>query len=380
MRYRGAVLAAALMFGATVAASADSTLRPGDKIDVNVFNHPELSGKRTLDASGNVSLPVAGTISALNVGVTDVAARVRERLVPYVRNVAVQVQLDAQGGSIFVAGGPNGVIPFAAGLTLASIVDRLNQRGPAPVPDAANQQQIAPHDVAMSTLGLENGPIDFRRVGVLRDGKTLGPFDIIALRQSGGTGVVLQPGDTIQLVNKAIKVEVTGDVGHPGLAYLDAKEPLSQALTQVGGAAASARVTDLQLVRDGTSQLVSLGSPVFSEPARDNDRLVVPRATRVDVLGTVVKPGDTLLRGDTTLVSAIYYAGGPAKFANLRAVQVIHQGQKKVFDLRRLEKGGNGENPQLSDGDVVFVPQGSTFQWSDIWSGLGALGLFGVKL
>jgi hypothetical protein len=50
------------------------------------------------------------------------------------------------------------------------------------------------------------------------------------------------------------------------------------------------------------------------------------------------------------------------------------------YDLGKLQKGGAGANPQLADGDIVFVPQGSTFEWSDVWGALGALGLFGVHL
>ena len=203
---------------------------------------------------------------------------------------------------------------------------------------------------------------------------------MVRLRETGHTGPALQPNDTIQLVDKPVAVRVTGDVERPGIAYLETEETLSQALTQVGGVAASSRVAQLKLVRNGETQYISLGSPAFSQAAQNGDQLFVPRATHVDVLGNVEKPGDTMLRGSNTLVSAIYYAGGPAKFANLRAVQVIRNGQKRQYDLGKVQKGAGGDNPELADGDVVFVPQGSTFQWSDVWGALGAIGLFGVHL
>jgi protein involved in polysaccharide export with SLBB domain len=190
----------------------------------------------------------------------------------------------------------------------------------------------------------------------------------------------MQPNDTIQLVDKPVAVKVTGDVVRPGIAYLDTSEPLSQALTQVGGPAQSSRIDHLQLVRGGATQDVSLGSPQFAQAAQNGDQLVVSRAAHVDVLGSVEKPGDTMLRGSNTLVSAIYYAGGPVKYANLRAVQVIRAGKKQQYDLGKVQKGGDGDNPQLLDGDVVFVPQGSTFDWSSVWGALGSFGLFGVHL
>jgi protein involved in polysaccharide export with SLBB domain len=375
-------LAVALSLTATATANADTMLHPGDKIEVTVFNHPELSVARTIDASGNVSLPVAGTVTAQNMGSTALAAAVRDRLSVYVRDVAVQVKLDAQTASIFVSGGSNGVVPYHPGMTLASVVAYLNASSPAPKPDAANAQQVATQALVPNAtqLDLLNGPLDFRRVTILRDGQPIGPIDLVRLREVGQTGPALQPSDTIQLVDKPVAVTVRGDVERPGIAYLDQAEPLAQALTQVGGPAASSRIDQLQLIRDGATNLVSLGSPEFSQPARNGDQLVVPRAVHVDVLGNVQKPGDTMLRGSNTLVSALYYAGGPAKFANLRAVQVIRGGKKVQYDLAKVQKGAAGDNPQLLDGDIVFVPQGSTFQWSDLWGALGALGLFGVHL
>jgi len=376
-RHYAAFIVALIVFGSS-AAVADTILHPGDKIDVTVFNHPELSGTHTIDASGNVSLPVAGSVVALNVGPDALANVVRSRLAPYVRDVAVQVKLDTQTTSIFVTGGANGVIPYTPGMTIASAVVYLGRGAVAPTPDAG--AQVAPNNVATGNLDLVNGPIDFHRVSIIRNGATLETLDVIRLRETGETGSALLPNDTIQLVDKPIAVRVTGDVQQPGIAYLNTSEPLSQALRQLGGPAASSRVDQLQLVRDGVTQYVSLGDPAFSQAARNGDQLVVPRAAQVDVLGNVEKPGGTMLRGSNTLVSAIYYAGGPSKFANLRAVQVIRNGQKQQYDLGKLQKGGSGDNPVLADGDVVFVPQGSTFQWNDVWGALGGLGLFGVHL
>jgi protein involved in polysaccharide export with SLBB domain len=265
-------------------------------------------------------------------------------------------------------------------MTIASAVDYLQRTAATPTPDTQNVPQVAKHDVDTGSLDLVNGPINFHDVTILRNGAKLDSVDVIQLHETGGAGPALQPNDTIQLVDKPVAVAVSGDVERPGTAHLNANETLTQALSQVGGLAASSRVDHLQLVRDGASQYVSVGSPVFSQPAQNGDKIIVARATHVDVLGSVAKPGDTMLRGSNTLVSAIYYAGGPVKFANLRAVQVIRNGQKQQYDLGKLQKGGNGDNPELADGDVVFVPQGSTFQWSDVWGALGSIGLFGVHL
>ena len=377
---RVALIAATLAFTVVVAGRAEAALHPGDKVTVVVYNHPELSGDHTVDASGNVSVPIAGTVAALDVEPDELARRVRIRLAPYVRYAAVNVQLMTQNTSIFVAGGPIGVLTYAPGMTVASVVDSLNEAVSQPQADVQNAQTISRHNVSQSALDLENGPIDFHRVRVMRDGKSLGPYDVLALRAAGDPGPSLQPNDTIALANKPIAVNITGAVERPGTAYLNTNEPLSEAVSQVGGLADSSRETGLILYRGGQPTQVSIGGPEFSQPAQPGDRLVIPRAVRVDVLGNVVKPGDTLLRGNNTLVSAIYYAGGPAKYANLKAVTLIRGDSRTQYDLTRLQHGATGDNPVMQDGDVVQVPQGSTFEWGQLWSGLGALGLFGIRL
>lgn len=376
-RVAASVLLAAVAFAA-MRAPALAALHPGDKIAVTVLNHPELSGPATLDAAGNVSVPVAGMVPAASIEPQQLAYRIESRLSPYVRKPAVVVQLVSESESIFVSGGPSGVLHYSPGETLTSVVDALEF-----APASRSQTVANPHDdpqsaqqVAGNALDLFNGPVDFTRVSILREGKTLGPYDVLQLRSDGQPGPELHPDDTIQLENKPIAVKVSGDVPNSGVAYLDPTDPLSLALDQVGGTSLTSTQTNVTLVRGGTSQVVSIGSPVFAEPAQNGDQLIVPRAPRVDVLGTVVKPGEEYLRGNQSLVAAIYYAGGPDKYANLKAVQVFHHGVKTEYNLAQLRKGHGGDNPTLVDGDVVFVPQGSTLDANTIFSAIGALGWF----
>jgi polysaccharide export outer membrane protein len=46
------------------AASASPKLQPGDRLNVNVFGEDKLSGSYEIDQSGQISLPLAGTIEA----------------------------------------------------------------------------------------------------------------------------------------------------------------------------------------------------------------------------------------------------------------------------------------------------------------------------
>jgi hypothetical protein len=53
---------------------------------------------------------------------------------------------------------------------------------------------------------------------------------------------------------------------------------------------------------------------------------------------------------------------------------------KTQYDLYKLNKGASGQNPRLSDGDVVFVPEGSTFDVMTLFQAISALGWVGTAV
>jgi hypothetical protein len=130
------------------------------------------------------------------------------------------------------------------------------------------------------------------------------------------------------------------------------------------------------LERDGVRHSLAFGSPEFSEPAHSGDMILVPRAPVVTVVGMVVKPGDVTLKNDRTLLSALYAADGIQKWADLKKVQVMHNGQHVTYDVTRLTHGDVSQNPSLAAGDTVFVPEGHKIDWTPVFGALGvALGV-----
>jgi protein involved in polysaccharide export with SLBB domain len=222
----------------------------------------------------------------------------------------------------------------------------------APTSAATTPQQTA------SVAELQNARVDLRRVSVQRNGRSLGTYDAVELFARGEGGPQLQAGDTIVLVNKAILVRVSGEVAHPGTAFLSADEPLSDAVSQAGGLLSTATVARMTLTRGGTAHPLAEGDAAWTQPAHAGDAIMVPVAPRVSVAGIVQHPGEFTLRADTTLLSALYQAGGPAKFADVAHVAVVRDGQKTQYNVTRLVKGDLTQNPVLRDGDVVLVPQG----------------------
>jgi protein involved in polysaccharide export with SLBB domain len=312
-------------------------------------------------------LPLAGGVDATNLDPAELAQRVRFRLQPYVRKVAVDVQLVAQAQSIFVSGGPGGVLAYSPGENLSSVFAQLRAQNVALNPNIPGQ--------AMSDI--DHSRADLQHVEILRDGAKLGPFDATnGGIDASGFSPVLQAGDTVELPNKPIKVAVRGDVKQPGVAYLSPDESLSSAITQAGGELPTSATNDITLIRGGIRHQEAFGSTAFAEPAQSGDIIYVPRAPTVTVVGMVVKPGDLQLHNNSTLVAALYSAEGIQKWADLRHVQVLHQGHNTTYDITKLTHGDLSQNPQLADGDTVFVPEGHKIDWTILFAGLGtSLGL-----
>jgi protein involved in polysaccharide export with SLBB domain len=345
----------AFAFFAASAAPALALVHAGDKLAVTVYNHPELSVKEvTVDASNRVSLPLAGTINVNGLDAPRIASRITHALDPYVVKPAVDVEVLGQTSSIFISGGRGGVLKYEPGETLAAALDDIYKTNDTAAKDGSSEMMR----------------VDLHRVALQRDNATVGTFDMSQDARQVQPGPELQPGDTIVLVNKPDMVRVSGEVARPGLAYLAPDETLSAALAQSGGALPSAATTNIVLERNGASQVLALGDPMFNQPLKDGDAITVPVAPRVSVAGLVGTPGTITLKTDFSLLSAIYNAGGPSKWADLANVQIVRNGTKSSYDITRLTHGDLTQNPELKDGDLVFVPEGHKVDFGSIFGSL----------
>ncbi len=371
-----AVALCVLLSGAPTMATA-VVVHPGDQLLVRVYGHPELSEPVTVNAADEVSLPLAGTVDVHGLGTQQIAERIRVALVPYVIKPAVEVELKGQPDRIFVSGGPGGVLKYQPGETLAAALADLPIGSASPATADGDSHATTTGDDRLASM--ETSRIDIRRVGVERDGRNLGIYDVSELSAGGQSGPNLQPGDTIVLVDKPVAVRVTGDVRTPGVAHLWSDEALSDAIAQSGGLASSAATSHITMQRDGTATSMSLGDPAFTQPATAGETLTVSAAPRVVVAGLVTTPGPVTLKTNFSLLSALYAAGGPTQWADLTQVQVIGANAKSTYDVRQLVHGDVSQNPDLKDGDVVFVPEGHKVDSKGIFqtlmSGAGLLWL-----
>ena len=353
MRSRYFLAAAALLGCLLTAAPALASVHPGDELFVTVYDHPELTGPLSIDSTNHISMPLIGPVDVRGLDTNQIASRVQSSLVAYVIRPAVNVQLKTQLPVLFISGGPGGTLAYEPGETLIAALGTLAPRMQDPFKvGAATANQSA------TFTDLERSRLDLSHVGIVRNDKALGNFNALKLSTQGTGGPELQAGDTLTIANKPLMVHVNGDVAQPGDAYLDRSEPLSDALTQVGGLLPSASTSQIQLNAAGVTQTIAQGDPRWSSPATNGLAVTVPTAPRINVAGLVNKPGQVALKTDTSLLTALYEAGGPTQWADLKNVQIMQNGTRVSYDITQLVHGNMTQNPQLHDGDSVFVPEG----------------------
>jgi polysaccharide biosynthesis/export protein len=319
-------------------------LHPGDKVTITVYNHPEMLTNGQIDTRGNVIVPLAGTVKIGGLEPKDADLAIADRLRRYVRYPAVDVSVTTPNTTVYVAGGPGGVANYAAGMHLSALVNSL---------------QLAPG-------------VDMKRVTLVRDGTSLGTFDISGVARDD-RGPLVEPGDTVALVDKPVQVEVHGDVKQPQSTFLYSGQTLGDAVSQTGGFNADAAQGIIELRRAGAAQVVTP-----SEVAQDGDVIDVAPAAHVAVAGEVSKPGDVAMMSGNSLVAAIYDAGGPLQNADFSHVRVMHDGVATVYDVAAVEKGDLTQDPQLHSGDEIFVPRGHRIDIGNVFSGLATLRYFWV--
>lgn len=79
---------------------------------------------------------------------------------------------------------------------------------------------------------------------------------------------------------------------------------------------------------------------------------------RVFVLGEVKVPGGFVFTGNTSVLSAVYYAQGPTDLGSVRNMQLTRGGTKYPLDLYMyLIKGETLVPNVLKDGDILFSPR-----------------------
>ena len=82
------------------------------------------------------------------------------------------------------------------------------------------------------------------------------------------------------------------------------------------------------------------------------------RTIQVFILGDVVRPGGYTISSVSTVLNALYNAGGPTSHGSMRDVRIVRHNEvwKHVDLYGYILRGSKAEDVRLQSGDVVFIP------------------------
>lgn len=102
---------------------------PSDQLNVDVFGVPEVSRTVTVDLSGQIALPLAGTINASGLTGGELAKEITERLRSNIRNPQVTVNVSTAANQTVTIDGAvqsPGVYPVAGRMSLMRAIARAS--------------------------------------------------------------------------------------------------------------------------------------------------------------------------------------------------------------------------------------------------------------
>lgn len=207
------------------------TIGPGDLLNIDVFDTPELSGTTRVNQNGEANLTVVGAIHLAGLTANQAARRVEQELrsrgLMIDPHVSVSIsEYASQGATLMGEVHSPGIYPTLGSRKLMDMIALGG--GPTLL---AGKTAIIIH---------RNDPTHPIDVSLAQNAKSL----------SDQENPVILPGDTI-VIGKAGIVYILGSVNKPGGYLIDNNEHLSlmQAMTLAGGWGPTAATSQVRLIR-----------------------------------------------------------------------------------------------------------------------------------
>ncbi len=206
-------------------------LGAGDRLTVEVWGRPEVSGSHVVGPDGHITMPLVGPVRVADTTREDAARDVRDRLTSYYLRPSVVLRIDQYTANrVTVLGRVQnpGTILFEDQPTL---LQALAKAGPLPVIDK------------QATL---------TRAAIFRGREQVAWVDLRQLlnRVNPAYNIRLRPGDLIYIPDSSdTMVYVMGEVHRPGAYRLTPDMALLDALAQAGGPTEDGDISGITLYR-----------------------------------------------------------------------------------------------------------------------------------
>ncbi len=318
---------------------ASYRIGPNDKLNIAVYDEPELNRTVIVSENGTIVFPFMGEIKVIGFTPNEVAKKIGDILgTDYLVNPQVSVSV-AEYAKFFILGAVKNEGSYEAKGNL-TLIDALALAGGAK-PEA-----------------------DLSQIKVIRQ-ETEGAKEIILDIETEGKLFFIKPKDRI-IVQQYGKFSVLGAVNQPGNFDFKTGFTLIDALALAGGAKAQADLSKIKLIRKESGEPKEIildldieGKSFFLKPT---DSIVIPEYGKISILGEVKNPGSYYFKKNLGVVELIAIAGGFTDLANKNGVQVVRgQGPgKEVIKVpvaNILKSGDKSKDVMLQENDTVIVPE-----------------------
>jgi polysaccharide biosynthesis/export protein len=319
----------------------------GDALSIYVYGEDDLTSVYNVGSTGNITLPMVGTLEVADKTLGQVREMLIEKLGDLLQQpyVTVGVVEDKSSRKVFVSG-------------------YVAKRGAISVPAGANLRDVV----------VSSGPddrADLSRVRFARAGQQTREVDLRGLRSDHPLGppVLVRYDDVIYVPRLDDAISVLGAVAQPGMLTVPQDERLTvlEAITKVGkGFSDDADVTSALLLRKGLGQPIRIdlrallddGDISQNHELRGGDVVLVQKADRIAIVGMVGAPTVFYSREPVPLVEALIRAGGFNASSDPAHAKIYRDGKYTEVDLESLWLHGDmSNNVQLRAGDTLIVPE-----------------------
>ena len=296
----------------------DYLLGAGDVLVVTIWGSVDADLRLQVDRSGRISIPRVGPIMVSGVRYGDLPEVISRRVGQVFRNFQISVSLaQLRGLRVYVTG-------FAS------------RPGPVSLSSLSTLAQ------ALSRAGGPAAAGSYRNIQLRRGSTIVSQFDYYELLLKGDRrgDVLLQPEDVIHVAPVGQQVALIGSVNRPAIYELRQNETVADLLAMAGGFSAVADDQRLVLERIGggdasrkqqlvinTSRgaMLANGDVLRALNAAELRGPIGVQSKRVRVEGEITKPGEYVLRPDSTLADALREAGGLTADAYLYAAMFTRE-------------------------------------------------------
>lgn len=317
-------------------------LRPGDELEVVVYDRPEFSGLRRVGPDGTVPLFLVGALRLEGLTEGEAGGLVSKVLQAHVKQAQVQVWIRSPAGQ------------------QAELIGRVAKPGVHPLP---LDRRLSVAGLLGLGGGLEGDADGSRLALIRRDAQGLQRVyhftyqELISAHLLGREAWV-EPQDEL-LVPRLPDVFVYGAVGTPGTQALRPETTVAALLLRAGGLSQSANARELQVLEGEAVKPAQL-----EQVLRAGQVVFVPKRQRVYMVGRGLRENGPMDIPSTglTVIQALAEAGWFTKHADLDNVEILrYRKGRQVRIAVPVDEILDGERSEsdfvLQPGDLVRVPE-----------------------